>query len=300
MNTAEKVNLVETVEDQYDLRMALSAVQLPKSTWYYHQNQKQSYQEKYEHLHPKLEEIACEHPEYGIPRITKELQDTYQIVINHKVVQRLLRLWRLSLVRNIRAPKPSGIQKAIKTAGKRANLVSGRENISLFDVVYTDFTELVYADGTAKAHLMVILGHVCKMVFGWAVGERANTQLALKAWSRAKQTFKEYGIPCKGLIMHHDQDSVYTSYRWARRLLAKDKVQLSYALNGAKDNPEIESFNGRFKTENRSLFLDAQNLNELHKIVEERIEYYNQERRHSSIDYLSPAMYLQKRFLKGG
>jgi len=300
MNTAEKVNLVETVEDQYDLRMALSAVQLPKSTWYYHQNQKQSYQEKYEHLHPKLEEIACEHPEYGIPRITKELQDTYQIVINHKVVQRLLRLWRLSLVRNIRAPKPSGIQKAIKTAGKRANLVSGLGKISLFDVIYTDFTEIVYANGATKAQLMVILGHDCKMVFGWAVGERANTQLALKAWSRAKQTFKEYGIPCKGLIMHHDQDSVYTSYRWARRLLAKDKVQLSYALNGAKDNPEIESFNGRFKTENWSLFLDAQNLNELHKIVEERIEYYNQERRHSSIDYLSPAMYLQKRFLKGG
>lgn len=300
MNTAEKVNLVETVEDQYDLRMALSAVQLPKSTWYYHQNQKQSYQEKYEHLHPKLEEIACEHPEYGIPRITKELQDTYQIVINHKVVQRLLRLWRLSLVRNIRAPKPSGIQKAIKTARKRANWVSGRENISLFDVVYTDFTELVYADGTAKAHLMMILGRVGKMVFGWAVGERANTQLALKAWSRAKQTFKENGIPCKGLIMPHDQDSVYTSYRWTRLLLAKDKVQLSYALNGAKDNPEIESFNGRFKTENRSLFLDAQNLNELHRIVEERMEYYNQERRHSSIDDLSPAMYLQQRFLKGG
>jgi transposase InsO family protein len=75
----------------------------------------------------------------------------------------------------------------------------------------------------------------------------------------------------------------------------KDKAQLSYALNGAKDNPEIESFNGRFKTENRSLILDAQNLNELDKTVEERIEYYNQERWHSSIDYLSPAMYLQKK-----
>jgi putative transposase len=295
MSTEEKAALVTSVQGQYDLTMALSAVQLPKSTWYYHQYQKQSYQEKYEHLHLKLEEIACEHPEYGIPRITKELRDTYQIVINHKVVQRLLRLWRLSLLRNIRMPKPSGIQKAIKTAGKRANLVAGLEKISLFDVVYTDFTELVYADGTEKAHLMVILGHTCKMVFGWAVGESANTSLALKAWSRAKQSFKKYGISCEGLIMHHDQDSVYTGYEWVRQLLVKDRAQLSYALNGAKDNPEIESFHGRFKTENRSLLLDAQNLNELDKTVEERIEYYNQERRHSSIDYLSPAMYLQKK-----
>jgi len=300
MSITEKRRLVESVQGQYDLKLALSAVQLPKSTWYYHQNQKQSYQEKYQHLHAKLEEIACKHPEYGIPRITKELRDTYQMVVNHKVVQRLLREWSLSLARNIRVPKPSGIQKAIKTAGKRANLVSGMDKISIFDVIYTDFTEIVYADGAAKAQLMVILGHVCKMVFGWAVGESANTKLALMAWYRAKQTFKKYGIPRKGMVMHHDQDSVYTSYRWARRLLVKDKVQLSYALNGAKDNPEIESFNGRFKTENQSLFLDAQNLNELHKIVEERIDYYNQERRHSSIDYLSPAMYLQKRFLKGG
>jgi hypothetical protein len=110
MSTTEKVRLVETVDDQYDLSMALSAVHLPKSTWYYHQNQKQDYQEKDEHLHPKLEEIACEHPEYGIPRITKELQGAYQIVINHKVV---------------------------------------------------------YADGAEKAHSLVILGHTCKMVFGW-------------------------------------------------------------------------------------------------------------------------------------
>jgi hypothetical protein len=60
--------------------------------------------------------------------------------------------------------------------------VAERENISLSDVVHTDFKELVYAAGAAKAQLMVILGHVLKMVFGWAVGERANTKLALEAW----------------------------------------------------------------------------------------------------------------------
>ncbi len=36
MNTTEKARLVEIVEEQYGLEMALSAVQLPKSTWYYH------------------------------------------------------------------------------------------------------------------------------------------------------------------------------------------------------------------------------------------------------------------------
>ena len=58
--------------------------------------------------------------------------------------------------------------------------------------------------------------------------------------------------------MHHDQDSIYTSYSFVRQLLVKDKAQLSYVLNGVKDNPEIECFNGCFKTLNRSLILDAQ------------------------------------------
>ena len=53
-----------------------------------------------------------------------------------------------------------------------------------------------------------------KVAYGWAVGERANTGLALAAWSMAKQTFQEYGISSQGMVMHHDQDSVYTGFAW--------------------------------------------------------------------------------------
>ena len=67
---------------------------------------------------------------------------------------------------------------------------------------------------------------------------------------------------------------------------------MAYALNGARDNPEMEGFNSRFKTENRSLFLDARTLHELEAVVAERMAYYNRERRHSSIGYRAPASYL--------
>ena len=62
--------------------------------------------------------------------------------------------------------------------------------------------------------------------------------------------------------MHHDRDSVYTGYEWTSQLLSKDGLRVSYALRGAKDNPEMESFNGRFKTEGHSLFLEAQSIDE--------------------------------------
>ena len=294
MTTGQKVALVESVKDTYGLNFVLDAVELPKSTWYYHKKHKVDYEEKYAHLRPTLEEIARDHPEYGVPRIMPELRDEYKTTVNHKVVERLLSTWDLSILRSTHCPRPSGIQRAITEAGGLANLVAQMEEIDLFQVVYTDFTELVYANGQRKAILMPIIGHTSKMAFGWAVGESDDTALALRAWKRAKRTFQGLNISCVGMIMHHDRDSVYTGYEWTSQLLLKDKARLSYALRGAKDNPAMESFNGRFKGENHSLLLEAQDLDDLVEVVERRMTYYNTERRHSSIGYLPPATYVER------
>lgn len=295
MSTEQKVGLVDAVWQEFGLAPALAAVELARSTWYYHQRQKVSYQQKYAHLRPVLEEIAREHPEYGYRRVTVELADRLGQPVNHKVVQRLNQVWDLCLMRTTRPPKPSRLRQVIVQAGDRVNLVAQLETIDLFEVVYTDFTELVYAGGHRKAYLMPIVGHICKFVFGWAVDQCANSQLALAAWRKAKETFLAFGLDYTGLIVHQDQDSVYTGYAWTGQLLLKDQVRLSYALDGAKDNPEMESFNGRFKTENQSLFLEAQTLSQLQNIVADRINYYNAHRRHSSLGYLSPLAFIKQR-----
>jgi len=141
---------------------------------------------------------------------------------------------------------------------------------------------------------MPIIGHVSKMAFGWAVGQSRGTALALQAWEHAKRTFQRMSISYKGMIMHHDRDSVYTGYEWTSQLLLKDKSWLSYALQGAKDNPEMESFNGHFKGEGHSLFLEAQTPDDLLAVVDRRMCYYNTERRHSSIDYVPPLTYIER------
>jgi transposase InsO family protein len=293
MTSEQKVTLVETAKDTFGLNLTLAAIDLPKSTWYYHQKHKVAYEEKYADLFPILDEIARAHPEYGVPRIMPELRDVYHIDVNHKVVERLLGIWDLSILRSTHRPRPSSVQKAITEAGELANLVAQMDEIALFQVVYTDFTEILYAGGHRKAVLMPIIGHVSKMAFGWAVGQSRGTALALQAWERAKETFRQMGISYTGMIVHHDRDSVYTGYEWTSQLLLKDKSRLSYALRGAKDNPEMESFNGRFKSEGHSLFLEAQSLAELITVVDERMRYYNTGRRHSSIGYVPPLMYIK-------
>lgn len=292
MSSDQKVALARVAQGSHGLAPVLACLQLPRSTWYYHQRQRVSYGEKYRHLRPLLEAIARRSPEYGYRRTTVELREVYLRLVNHKVVQRLHRMWDLPLIRGTRPPKPSGIRRAITAAGDRINLVAGKEAIRPFEVAYADFTQLVYANGRRKAQLIPIIDHASKLVLGWAVGEHAVTKLALSAWERARQSLIRHGVRVRGVIVHHDQDPVFTSYGWTARLLLKDHARVSYALNGARDNPEMEGFNSRFKTENRSLFLDAQTLDQLKAIAAERMGYYNRERRHSSIGYRAPARYL--------
>ncbi len=80
---------------------------------------------------------------------------------------------------------------------------------------------------------------------------------------------------------------------WTGQLLLKDKVRLSYALDGAKDNTEMESFNVHFKQESNSLFLDAGDMEELRLVMSRQMKYYNTKRRHSSLDYVSPMAYIR-------
>jgi len=152
---------------------------------------------------------------------------------------------------------------------------------------------LRYAEGGARAHLIAIVDHASKLVLGWAVGERAITEVALKAWQMARRTLKRLGWPLERMIVHHDQDPVFTGYGWTSRLLLDDGVRLSYTLDGARDNTEMEAFFSRFKCENRSLLWEARDFKELVETVSERMEYYNRCRRHSRLGYLSPHEYLQ-------
>ena len=64
-------------------------------------------------------------------------------------------------------------------------------------------------------------------------------------------------------------------------------------MNGAKDNPWIESFWGRFKTENNSLIMQAESLAELQDVTGNQMAYYNQDQRHSALNYRTPQQVVQ-------
>ena len=99
--------------------------------------------------------------------------------------------------------------------------------------------------------------------------------------------------------MHHDQDPVFTSYAWLRKLRIEDAVEISFSEHEARGNPWIESLWGRMKVEPESLIHQAETLEELKKVIDERFEYYNHRRRHSSIGHRRPEEYAKEKLNTG-
>ncbi len=72
---------------------------------------------------------------------------------------------------------PSGSLRGrpcLPVASHGDNLWSGRARP--LDVLHANFTELRFAEGTQKANLMPIIGHVGKLAFSWAVDESAKLE----------------------------------------------------------------------------------------------------------------------------
>lgn len=293
MSLAEKLDLVLRHGADYGLNRTLAALRLSKGTWHYRQTERKEYAEKYAYLRRPLMAIARAHPHYGYRKVDRELEARGWRV-NHKVVQRLQKAWELPLLRQVHHPQPSAIRRVLKQMGDRINLVPRLKNIRPLQLLYTDFTELLFDCGRQKAQLMPLIDHVSKLVVGWAVGRSDNSELALKAWERARSRLKRYGIKLGKVVVHHDQDGVYTGHQWLWQLRLQDKVRVSYSLNGAKDNTAMESFNGHFKAENDSVLWDQKDLAGVIRVVETRMRYYNDIRRHASLDNVSPADYLVK------
>ena len=133
---------------------------------------------------------------------------------------------------------------------------------------------------------MPIIDHRSKLVLGRALGESADTELALEAWRKANKTLRRLGQKIEKLIIHHDQDGVYTGHGWLSKVVVKDRARVSYSKERAKGNVHMESFIGRFKEENRLILWEQEDLRSLQKVVNERVRYYNFVRKHSHLEII--------------
>jgi putative transposase len=128
-----------------------------------------------------------------------------------------------------------------------------------------------------------------RRVVGWAMAEHMESRLVVDALEMAVQR----RLPDEGLLAHSDRGSQYASEHY-RLLLAKHGIDCSMSRRGdCWDNAPMESFFASLKKE---LVHDADFATraEARAALFEYIEvFYNGQRRHSSLGYVSPAEYEQ-------
>jgi transposase InsO family protein len=134
-------------------------------------------------------------------------------------------------------------------------------------------------------YLATILDASSRRVVGWSLADHLRPELALDALTMALTTRR----PAPGLIHHSDRGTQYLSSAYADRLAAHHLRQSVGHPGTCWDNAVAESFFATLKTEllHRQTWATRQ---QARTAIFEYIEvFYNRQRRHSTLGYLSPA-----------
>ena len=145
--------------------------------------------------------------------------------------------------------------------------------------------DITYIDAGGRwLYLAAILDLYSRRIVGWAMSERIDTPLILKALSMALL----HREPPANLLFHSDRGVQYASSDY-RRALAQAGLLASMSRKGnCYDNAAMESFWSTLKLElvYRRLFQNrTQAQNEIFDYIE---SFYNRQRTHSALGYRSP------------
>jgi putative transposase len=235
-------------------------------------------------------EIAAIHTEtrrrYGSPRVHAEL------------VQRGHRTSRKRVARLMRSRGLAGRRRRrfrITTQSRHPFPIAPNVLARQFERAAPDqawVTDITYIPtGEGWLYLAVILDLYSRFAVGWAMSERITDDLTLDALGMALARRR----PPPGLLHHSDRGSQYASGDY-RTLLERHGIVCSMSRRGdCWDNAVAESFFGSLKVE---LVHDAAwptrttARTELFEYIE---VFYNGQRRHSALGYLSPRAFEQRR-----
>jgi len=231
------------------------------------------------------EEYQLSRKTYGSPRIYAALRKK-GVTCSRKRIARLMRLDHIA-ARRARRYIPRTTQKD-PNALPAPNLLNQDFSAPAPDRKWV--SDLTYID-TAEGwlYLAAVLDLFSRRVVGWAMDEHMEASLVQQAWHMAVAQ----RCPSADLLHHSDQGSQYTSEVYLQDL-AVYHCQVSMSRSGnCFDNAAMESFFSTLKTECADEQFDTRA--HARTAIFEYIEaWYNRQRLHSSLGYLSPEEFERK------
>lgn len=228
-------------------------------------------------------EIAAAHQRsratYGSPRVHRELR-ARGLRVGRKRVERLMRNRGIQARRKKRHRRTTDSKHANPIA---PNVLARDFEVKTANAVWVTDVTCIWTD-EGWLFLAVMLDLFARRVVGWATSASNDADLALAALGNALRDRN----PGPGLVHHSDRGSPYAS-RDYRRVLARRGIVASMSRKGdCWDNAVAESFLATIKTELIEHTLYATHDAAIASIADYIERFYNPQRRHSHLDYLSP------------
>lgn len=149
-----------------------------------------------------------------------------------------------------------------------------------------DITYVPLTDGTF-CYLAMLMDRFSRRIVGWHLDNNMTEQLVLKTLRSAIKA-RQPGV---GLIHHTDRGGQYAGNEY-RQLLRRVEIRQSMSrADNCYDNAFMESCFGTLKNELEMTDYESKTI--AHKELSAYIRYYVYERRHSALEYRSPARFEQ-------
>ncbi len=209
------------------------------------------------------------------------------IVMNLKKIRRLMK--KYNLICPIRAANPyRRMAKTLKTSNVADNIVNreftkyGPRKILLTDITYVPYNGVF-------CYLSTILDAFTKQILAYVLSETLEVDFVLET---VNQLIEKHGIKLTTeTIIHSDQGCHYTSCSFIQLLKDKNLRQSMSRKGNCWDNAPQESFFGHMKDE-----IDlskCKEFSEVKSIIDDWMDYYNNERYQWQLAKLSPNEYYE-------
>lgn len=271
MRTTEKRQKVVKAHPSLSLEKQCNLLGIHRSGLYYKPKQESALNLK---IMNEIDRYFLEHPYYGVERMTDYLNLDLGYRVNVKRVRRLYKLMGLTTI----YCKPKTTIKD-KTSYIHPYLLRNLKIERVNQVWQTDITYVPMSRGFM--YMVAIIDVYSRKILNWSVSNTMTTEWCTEL---LKDTISKYGKP---EINNTDQGSQFTSKTYIDVLL-KNEIKISMDGKGrALDNIYIERFWRSLKYE--KIYLNPANGGlELYENINDYVNFYNQERRHTEIGKVPP------------
>ena len=226
---------------------------------------------------------------YGSPRMCVELNVRgVQCSVN-----RVARLMKQNALKACRGSSylPKTTQQDLRSLPAPNHLAEAADPTGPGQIMVSDITYIPTRQGWL--YLAVVMDLFGRVIQGYNMAESLASSLVVSALQKSRNRVGGF----QKALFHSDRGSQYTSHQVRQKLKDYGWIQSMSALGYCYDNAACESFFASLKSEcfpQNGVFESKQ---QARLAIFDYIEtFYNKRRRHSSLGYLSPEVFLQKYF----